>query len=113
MKEPKETIVLKAYDLLKTAIPLLNELPRQYKFSLGDRLQNHLSDVLESLIEAVYLPPAEKKPVLRKVNLSLEKIRFYFRLGYDFGLYNSTRYKFFTDKVDEIGRMTGGWLKSL
>jgi hypothetical protein len=43
----------------------------------------------------------------------LKKIRFFFRLGYDLGLYNSARYKFFAEKVDEIGRMTGGWLKSL
>jgi hypothetical protein len=113
MEGPKETIVAKAYDLLKAAIPMLEGLPRKHKFTLGDRLQNHLSDVLESLIEAVYLPPAEKKPVLRRVNLTLEKIRFYLRLGYDLGLYNSGRYKDFTDRVDEIGRMTGGWLKSL
>ena len=99
--------------MLKTALPLLADLPRKHKFTLGDRLQNHLSDLLESLIEAVYLPAVEKKPVLRRVNLQLEKIRFYFRLGYDMGLYNSTRYKIFSDKVEEIGRMTGGWLKSL
>ena len=103
----------KAYDLLKTAIPVLNGLPRNFKFTLGDRLQNHLSDILELLIEAVYLPPAEKKPVLRRVNLQLEKVRFYFRLGFELGLYNSGRYREFSERVDEVGRMTGGWLKSL
>ncbi len=114
MKEsPKETIVARAYDLLKAAIPVLNALPRNYKFTLGDRLQNHLCDLLESLIEAVYLPPAEKKPVLRQVNLRLEKIRFLFRLGYDLGLYHSPVYQRFVAQVDEIGRMTGGWLKTL
>lgn len=113
MQEPKEIIVAKAYDLLKTAIPLLNDLPRNFKFSLGDRLQNHLSDILELLIEAIYLPPAEKKPALRRVNLQLEKVRLYFRLGFELGLYNSGRYRDFSERVDEVGRMTGGWLKSL
>lgn len=113
MQTPKETIVAQTYDLLKTAIPVLNGFPRNYKFTLGDRIQNHLTDLLEHYIEAVYLPAAEKRPVLKAVNLRLEKIRYLFRLGYDLGLYNSTKYQAFAMRIDEIGRMTGGWIKSL
>ncbi len=108
-----ESILLKAYDLLKAAVPLVNRLPRNQKFTFGDRLQNHLSDLLEDLIEAVFRPPAEKKPILHGVNLRLEKIRFLFRLGHDLGLYDQKTYLDFVRRVDEIGRMTGGWIKSL
>lgn len=108
-----ETILLKAYELLKTAVPMINRLPRNQKFTFGDRLQNHLSDLLEDLIEAHYSPPAEKKPILQAVNLRLEKIRFFFRLGADLGLYDKDTWLNFVKRVDEIGRMTGGWLRSL
>lgn len=113
MQDAKETIVSHAFDLLKVAIPLLNTFPRTYKFTLGDRLQNHLTDLLETLIEAVYLPAAEKKPLLQKLNIRLEKIRYLFRLGYELGLYTSLKYNEFARRVDEIGRMLGGWIKSL
>jgi hypothetical protein len=113
MDAPKETIIAKAYDLLKTAIPMLNGLPRNYKFTLGDRLQNHLTDLLEGLIEAVYLPPEEKKLLLKRLNIQLEKIRYLFRLGYELGLYHSPQFQNYAQRIDEIGRMIGGWMKSL
>ncbi|MEQ1744238.1 MAG: diversity-generating retroelement protein Avd [Saprospiraceae bacterium] len=108
-----DTILLKSYDLLKSAVPMINRLPRNQKFTFGDRLQNHLSDLLEALIEALFSPPAEKRPILQAVNLRLEKIRFLFRLGHDLGLYDTATWMAFAQRVDEIGRMTGGWLKSL
>ena len=113
MQESKETIVSHAYDLLKTAIPLLNTFPRNYKFTLGDRIQNHLTELLEALIEALYLPAAEKKPLLQKINIRLEKIRYLFRLGFELGLYTSLKYNEFARRIDTIGRMLGGWIKAL
>jgi hypothetical protein len=64
-------------------------------------------------IEAAYSPPDAKKLILRQVNLKLEKLRFFFRLGFDLGLYKSSLYEDMIKKIDEIGRMTGAWLKSL
>ncbi len=112
MKASKESVVSRTYDLIKTAIPVLNAFPRNYKFTLGDRIQQHLTDLLELYIEAMYLSGTEKVPLLKSANLKLEKIRYLFRLGFDFGLYNSSRYNTFAISIDEIGRMTGAWLKS-
>ncbi|HAD13053.1 MAG TPA: diversity-generating retroelement protein Avd [Saprospirales bacterium] len=113
MENTKETIVAKAYDLLKHTLPIIEGFPRSQKFTLGDRIQNHLSDLLEMLIEAYYLPAAEKRPALQKVNIKLEQLRYFFRLGFDRGHYNSIRYNEFAQRLDEIGRMVGGWIKSL
>jgi hypothetical protein len=52
-------------------------------------------------------------PMLAQINIHLEKLRYFFRLGYDLGLFNSTRYHHFAAQINEIGRMCGGWLKSL
>jgi len=113
MKENKETILQKVYELLKYTIPVLNKFPKNQKFTLGNRLQNQLSDLLELYIQAYYAPTAEKKPLLTQANVQLEIIRHYFRLAYELGLYHSLRYQDFADRLHEIGRMTGGWLKSL
>jgi len=113
MKENKQAIVLKIYDLNKEVIPLLNSLPKSYKFSIGDRIQSHLLDLMELLIEAVYLPSKEKIPILKKVNLQLEKLRFLFRLLADFKCISYKKHLYFVEKLNEIGRMTGGWIKSL
>jgi hypothetical protein len=113
MENTKEVIAAKAYELLKYTLPTLEGLPRSQKFTLGDRVQNHLSDLLEMLIEAYYLPGSEKRPVLMRINIRLEMLRHFYRLGFERGHYNSLKYRDFSEKTDEIGRMVGGWLKSL
>lgn len=109
----KETIVQKVYDLLKFTIPILNRFPRSQKFVLGDRIQNQLSDLLELYIEAYYAKTSGKKSLLDKANISLEKLRHYFRLCFELGLFDSKKYHDFAQRLHEIGRMTGGWLRSL
>lgn len=109
----KETIIQKVYELLKFTIPVLNKFPRNQKFTLADRIQNQLSDLLELYIEAYYIPGREKKRLLFKANIDLEKLRHYFRLSYELGLFPSTKYEEFAIRLNEIGKMTGGWLKAL
>lgn len=47
-------IVQKTYDLVKWYVPILNKLPREHKFLLGDRISTGLYDLLEGTI-LVYL----------------------------------------------------------
>ena len=109
-----ETILLKAYELLRFLLPVLKQFPRDQKFLLGDRIQNLASGVLELLIEAYYLPPGErKKENLHQVNIKLETLRYYVRLCYDQGYYSSLKMKEINERINEVGRMTGGWLKAL
>ena len=70
-------------------------------------------ETLEILIEAYYLPKEQKAPNLTKANLNFEKLRYLIRLGYELGYYNSTYYGRFAEKLLELGRMVGRWLKSL
>jgi hypothetical protein len=47
-------VIQKTYDLIKWYIPLLNRLPRNHKFILGDRIITGLYNLLEGLITAQY-----------------------------------------------------------
>jgi len=47
-------IIQKTYDLIKWFVPILNRLPRNHKFILGDRIIKGLYDFLEKLIMARY-----------------------------------------------------------
>jgi hypothetical protein len=39
-------VIQKAYDLVKWYIPILNRLPRDHRFTLGERIINGLYDLL-------------------------------------------------------------------
>lgn len=47
-------IVQKTYDLIKLYVPILNRLPRDHKFLLGNRIITELYDVFDSSIVARY-----------------------------------------------------------
>jgi 23S rRNA-intervening sequence protein len=102
-------IIQKTYDLIKWYVPHLNRLPRQHKFSLGDRISSGLYDLLESLIKARY--SSDKVAQLNAINIQLEILRYQTRLLYDFDLMDVRRWEFVSNIFNEIGKDLGGWIK--
>lgn len=51
---PDLPVIQKTYDLVKWYVPVLNRLPRDHRFTLGERIINGLYDLLEGLILARY-----------------------------------------------------------
>lgn len=111
--EQKNTILVQTYEFLKMMIGVMKHFPRDQKFLLADRMQNQISDILELFIEAYYVSGSSKKGKLLEANVQIEKLRYYVRLCYELGYYNSSKYGSVMEKLQEIGRMNGGWIKSL
>lgn len=106
---PKELpIIQKTYDLIIWYVPHLNRLPRDHKFTLGNRLIEGLYELLDGLIQARY--STEKLVRLESLNSSLDVIRYQTRLLKDFCLLDLRRYEFASRLIDEIGRSLGGWI---
>lgn len=102
-------IIQKTYDLIKWYVPLLAKLPRYHKFTLGDRIITELYDLLETLIQARYLP--NKLDRLEPLNAKLDILRHQTRLLLDFNLINVDRYDYAGQRINEIGVALGGWIK--
>lgn len=113
MPESNDNILTKTYDLIKGIVPLINTFPRNQRYILGEHLEKMALETLELFIEAYYLPKEHKRSKLHRVNLQLEKLRYLIRLCYELGFYNSTKMAQLSQQLLEIGRMTGGWIKSL
>jgi len=102
-------IIQKTYDLIKWYVPILNRLPRDHKFVLGDRIIAGLYDLLEGLILARYA--REKLDILEGLNGRLDILRYQTRLLVDLQLMKVERYEYVTKLVNEIGNELGGWIK--
>lgn len=105
-------MLTKTEDLLLYAIPIIGKFPRDQKFVLGDRIELKLLDVQEDLI-AAYYGREHRRERLRRANVRVETVRTLVRLAYNLRLFNAKRYEIFSRKLDEVGRMIGGWEKSL
>jgi hypothetical protein len=88
-------------------------LPKSCRFSFGQRLDNLTLDALMLVTRAVFTPAKEKIPLLRELNLLLEQLRVLWRLVCDRHWISQQQLLFVSGRIDEIGRMTGGWLASL
>ena len=102
-------IIQKTYDLVKWYVPILNRLPRDHKFLLGDRIITNLYDLLEGLILAQYRK--DKLSQLRTLNGRLDLIRHQTRLLLDFELISAQRYKYACQLINAIGVELGGWIR--
>ena len=99
----------KIYDLLLWIIPILEKFPRSQKFLLADRIETGFLDIQDLIIQAVY--SSKKVNILMQANLKLEQLRYLIRLSMDLKYLSLKRYKFLSDKTNEIGREIGGWIK--
>ena len=99
----------KTYDLLKWLLPLVSKFPRDKRYTLGQRLENKLLDILALLLEANY--SKAKMDLLKKANLDLEVLRHLLRLCYDLQFIDPKRYEFCSQQINEIGKLVGGWIK--
>jgi hypothetical protein len=107
-KSSPDSITL-TYDLLKWAIPTLKKFPRDQRFLLGDRIENHTLDILELLICANY--SRDKLGYLQEANRKIELLRFLWRLSLDLGYLSTRRYEFVSKMLNDIGSLIGGWLR--
>jgi hypothetical protein len=101
--------VTKAYDFTLWLLPHLAKFSRDHRFTLGDRLEEGALEVLELLVEASY--SGEKRPLLQRANVRLNRVRFLVRLAKDLRQLSLKQYEFAARAIDGIGMEIGGWLK--
>lgn len=109
---PEHLIIFqKVYDLIREVYKDCNNFPKSQRFILGQRIENTAVNILEGIIIAN--SEGNKLTFLFKVSVEIEKMRIFLRLSKDLAFLAFKRYEVLTAKLDEIGRMCGGWIKSL
>jgi hypothetical protein len=73
--------VQSCHELLLWLIPQLDKFPRVRRFTLGERIEARLLEVLELLVEAAY--SRNKEAPLRRANVQLDVVRHLWRLAHE------------------------------
>jgi hypothetical protein len=106
-------IINKTYDAYKAIIDLNNKLEKRRRYSIGLSLENSVLDCMEILVMAKNAPKPLKAGYLIKASSKLEVSTLKLRLLLELALVNETKIFQLQANLDEIGRMLGGWLKSV
>lgn len=99
----------KAYDFALWLYPHTARFPRSHRFSVAVRLETLALGLLEALQAA---RRAETRAArLRDVDAMLRQLRILLRLSVDLKCLPFGSYEHAVLRLDELGRMLGGWLK--
>ena len=90
-------------------LPTTEKFPKRVRFTFADRIDTLALDIVEDLVEARY--SRDKQPVLKRLNLRLEKLRIRLRLCHRQHYLSHQGYEHAMRALNEVGRMLGGWIK--
>ena len=103
--------VQSCHDLLLWIIPQLDKLPRVRRYTLGERIESGLLDVLEQLTDAAY--SRDKVDKLRTANLRLDRVRHLWRLCHELQALPTRQYGHGAGLLEDLGRQIGGWRRDV
>jgi len=106
-------IINRAYEVYKSIVDISDHLEKRWRYSLGMSLENSILSLLQELIMAKNAPKPLKSSYLIKAGSHLEIAVLKLRLFLELKIANETKIFQTQSKLAEIGRMLGGWLKSV
>lgn len=112
MSDTKNLIIYqKHYDLMLYSFPIIGRFPKNQRYVLGQQIENSMLEIGKMIVHANKLK--SKRAKLFDIDMELEKLRFLMRLTKDLNMMSIKKYGNHCERMDEIGRLLGGWIKSL
>ena len=106
-------IFKKSYDLYKTFHEYRKLIPKADRYTVFERGEGVILDILENIMATSTERQAEKLLILNKTSSRLNLLRVFVRLLKDTKAFDSKKYIALETNIDEIGRMLGGWIRSI
>ena len=110
MNSQEMIIIKRGYEFAKWLLNHTGKYPKSYRFSVALKLENAILDFIE--LTTVANMRRDKLPLLKKADEALAKMRLLFRLSYEMRFINLKSYEYGSNKIVELGRLLGGWIKN-
>jgi len=112
MVESKQSpIFSKSYDFLLWLLNHTEKFPKSERFRLARRLEESIFLFYDMLLQATRTRSPRR--LLLDADLELDRLRLYVRVSHARALLHGSQYQYASEQLTEIGRLLGGWLKSL
>ncbi len=85
------------------------ELPKTHRHSLGQRVDILFIETIEALSAASFLSPIEKHPYVRLAIKKMDTLRVLILILWETKSLDNKKYIALSIKLDEVGKMLGGW----
>ena len=99
-----------SYDLLMEIFELVKHFPREYKYTVGEKLKDEALEMIMNIYRAN--TRQQKKDTLQNAREHLEVVRLLMRLTKDMKQININRFVDVNKKIEDISKQLTGWQKS-
>lgn len=106
-------IFKKIYELYKTFHELRTIINKQDRYTVWHKSEENILEILENILSASQAAKADKFLLLQKASIKLNLLRVFIRLMKDTKTLDGKKYLMLESLIDEIGRMLGGWIRSV
>ncbi|WP_084417721.1 diversity-generating retroelement protein Avd [Chrysiogenes arsenatis] len=97
--------------MIYAAYGFLRQFPKYERHVLGAEIRESLCQLLRLIVTCN--KRYHKKTTLQDLDVELEVLRSRVRLAHGLGYLDMRRYELWSRMNDEIGRMIGGWVRSV
>lgn len=104
-------LLQKILDMMEYGYIALRQFPKSEKYALATDIKHCMDLILGYAITAQ--KRYYKRTTLQEMDVEIAKLRTYIRLSYNLRFLPMEKYQNWSDMVVEIGRMLGGWLKTV
>lgn len=93
---------------------VLNKFPKTQRHVLGTKCAEYLLQILELTLASAHTGEAKEKATsLRQASVKLDTLKLLIRLCKNCKCISNSSYLQMESQLQEVGRMLGGWLKSV
>ncbi|MDD3190782.1 MAG: four helix bundle protein [Candidatus Pacebacteria bacterium] len=95
------------YKLTLEIYKTTQRFPREYKYSLGQRLKEISAEFLDYVVIANSLE--DKMPAIKNAELRIERLKIHVRLAYDLKIISLGKYEEVFRSLEDLGKQLSGW----
>lgn len=106
-------VIQKLIDAYKLWHQFLLHFPKTSRYNLGNKIDSLFVEIAELLVSASHLSKNQKIPFVQKAIFKLNLLKFFLQVSWEIKALDNKKFIALSEKLDEIGRMIGGWLKHL
>ena len=106
-------IIKNLYELYKIFYSYSVSFPKKDKYTLSAKCEMYIIVTLELLLEASCAYREEKLKLIKKANIKFDALKLFIRLLKDLDIIDDKKYFELQKRIQEIGKMLGGWQRSL
>jgi len=109
----KQELILKekCKDMMKYAYQAMRDIPKDYRYTLGADIRNSMTELLRLITRCG--KKYYKRNTLEDMDIELDVLRAMIHVAVENRVITIKEFENWAKLLDEIGRMIGGWIKSI